>query len=452
MPPSKTNSNSDFAISIENLGKRYAIGRQGANGDGIRHAIEGAMRTPFAWLRSRWQKKSKEVDFWALKSFSVQIKPGEVVGIIGRNGAGKSTLLKLLSRITIPTEGTIRIHGRIASLLEVGTGFHPELTGRENVFLNGAILGMTRAEIIRKFDEIVAFSEIEEFLDTPVKRYSSGMYVRLAFSVAAHLDPEILIVDEVLAVGDTSFQKKCLAKIRSFADSGRTVLYVSHNLDSMRTLCQRVVWIKDGQLQQDGPVDEVFESYLNSIAAESTLSCTNHEYGLIIRKVELKNEEEETSNVFRPGDNLIVDIEYDAQKRIDKPFIAIGVMGTNGPCFASNMLLDGNTPDYLEGEGRIRCIFKSIPLLPQSYIVKMSVRAASITDMIVPYKEVAYFKVDGDLGEYGFQGEHAVYAPLANTAVVVPYEWEFGNVRTAEVSLSKPNLYEESVRLGAGRS
>ncbi|MGA9587788.1 MAG: ATP-binding cassette domain-containing protein, partial [Terracidiphilus sp.] len=170
MPPSKTNSNSDFAISIENLGKRYAIGRQGANGDGIRHAIERAMRTPFAWLRSRWQKKSKEVDFWALKNFSVQIKPGEVVGIIGRNGAGKSTLLKLLSRITIPTEGTIRIHGRIASLLEVGTGFHPELTGRENVFLNGAILGMTRAEIIRKFDEIVAFSEIEEFLDTPVKR------------------------------------------------------------------------------------------------------------------------------------------------------------------------------------------------------------------------------------------------------------------------------------------
>jgi lipopolysaccharide transport system ATP-binding protein len=446
MPPFKT-TNSDFVISIENLGKRYAIGRQRANGDGLRHAIEAAMRTPFAWLRSRWQKKINEVDFWALKDFSAQIKQGEVVGIIGRNGAGKSTLLKLLSRITVPTEGRICIEGRIASLLEVGTGFHPELTGRENVFLNGAILGMTRTEIIRKFDEIVAFSEIEEFLDTPVKRYSSGMYVRLAFSVAAHLDPEILIVDEVLAVGDTSFQKKCLAKIRSFADSGRTVLYVSHNLDSMRSLCKRVIWIKDGRLQQDGPVDEVFETYLNSIAVESAHSCSNEEYGLIIHKVELRNGEGEKSNVFLPGENLIVDITYDARKRIEKPFVAIGVAGINGSCFASNMLLDGQVPDYLEGEGRIRCTFKAIPLLPQSYTVKMSFRAATITDMIVPWGEVAYFKVKGDLAEYGFEGEHATFAPQAGTPVIVPYEWELPDGRTADVSLSKPALYRESVHL-----
>jgi lipopolysaccharide transport system ATP-binding protein len=446
MPPSKTNANSDFVISIENLGKRYAIGRERANGDGLRHAIEGAMRAPIAWFRSRWQKKLKEVDFWALKNFSAQIKPGEVVGIIGRNGAGKSTLLKLLSRITVPTEGRICIEGRIASLLEVGTGFHPELTGRENVFLNGAILGMTRAEIIRKFDEIVEFSEIAEFLDTPVKRYSSGMYVRLAFSVAAHLEPEILIVDEVLAVGDTSFQKKCLEKIRSFAASGRTVLYVSHNLDSMRSLCKRAIWIKDGRLQQDGPVDEVFESYLNSIAIESTRSCANHEYGLTIQKVELKNYEGERSDVFRPGENLIVDISYAAQKRIERPFIAVGVLGINGSCFASNMLLDGQTPDYLEGEGRIRCTFKSIPLLPQDYTVKMSIRASTVTDMIVPYKEVAYFKVQGDLGEYGYQGEYATWASHA-TPVVVPYEWELPDGRTVDVSLSRPIRFEEAVPL-----
>jgi len=451
MPPSITNANSEFVISIENLGKRYAIGRQQANGDGLRHAIEAAMRAPFAWLRSRWQKKLNEVDFWALRDFSAQIKRGEVVGIIGRNGAGKSTLLKILSRITVPTEGRIRIEGRIASLLEVGTGFHPELTGRENIFLNGAILGMTRAEIIRKFDEIVEFSEIAEFLDTPVKRYSSGMYVRLAFSVAAHLEPEILIVDEVLAVGDTSFQKKCLGKIRSFADSGRTVLYVSHNLDSIRSLCKRAIWIKNGRLQQDGTVDEVFETYFDSIANESMQSCANHEYGLVIQKVELRNSEGEKSNVFLPGESLIVDISFDAQKRIERPLIAIGVAGINGPCFASNMLLDGQCPDYIEGQGRIRCTFKSIPLLPQSYTLKMSIRATTITEMIVPYREVAYFKVDGDLAEYGYQGEHVIFAPQANTPVVVPYEWELPDGRTADVSLSKPALYGESVHLGPVR-
>src|ERR1700723_2645665 len=219
------------AITIENLGKRYTIGHQRANSDGMRHAIEDVIRNPIAWLRSGRRRKLEEQDIWALRGVSLQINVGDVVGVIGNNGAGKSTLLKLLSRITVPTEGRIRIHGRIASLLEVGTGFHQELTGRENIFLNGAILGMTRAEIVRKFDEIVAFSEIEEFLDTPVKRYSSGMYVRLAFAVAAHLEPEILIVDEVLAVGDAAFQKKCLGKMRDVsASDGRTILFVSHNM------------------------------------------------------------------------------------------------------------------------------------------------------------------------------------------------------------------------------
>src|SRR5271156_6770909 len=239
---------SNPAISIENLGKRYTVDHQKGNGDGIRHVLESAMRSPLAWLRPGKSPKLQHAEFWALRGLSFQIEQGEVVGIIGRNGAGKSTLLKILSRITVPTEGRIRINGRIASLLEVGTGFHQELTGRENIFLNGAILGMTRAEIRRKFDEIVEFAEIGEFLDTPVKRYSSGMYVRLAFAVAAHLEPEILIVDEVLAVGDLAFQKKCLGKMGSFAKSGRTVLFVSHNIEAVRSLCQRVVWLKDGQL------------------------------------------------------------------------------------------------------------------------------------------------------------------------------------------------------------
>src|SRR5579872_6617561 len=252
------------AVVIENLGKRYTIGRQQDSGDGLRHAIETAVRSPIAWLRKRREEKSRQVDFWALRNVSLEVKHGEVVGIMGRNGAGKSTLLKLLSRITVPTEGSISISGRVASLLEVGTGFHPELTGRENIFLNGAILGMSRMEIIRKFDEIVAFSEIENFLDTPVKRYSSGMYVRLAFSVAAHLDPEILIVDEVLAVGDTSFQKKCLGAMKAVANSGRTVLFVSHQMQAINALTETCMCLQSGRLLDFGPSTEVSSRYLST--------------------------------------------------------------------------------------------------------------------------------------------------------------------------------------------
>jgi lipopolysaccharide transport system ATP-binding protein len=437
--PAKTAAMLDPAITIENLGKRYTIGHQRTNGDGMRHAIEGAMRAPLSWLRFRREKKLQQADFWALRNVSLKIKQGEVVGLIGRNGAGKSTLLKMLSRITVPTEGRIRIDGRIASLLEVGTGFHQELTGRENIFLNGAILGMPRAEIIRKFDEIVEFAEIKEFLDTPVKRYSSGMYVRLAFAVAAHLEPEILIIDEVLAVGDTAFQKKCLGKMGSFARSGRTVLFVSHNMEAVRNLCQRVIWLKDGRLHQDGKPDEIIEAYFNSLSNDLSFSFANPDYGLIIQKVVLKNELGNESNQFRPGDDLIVEVLYDAQKRIEKPILALGVLGLNGSCFTSNMLLDGHRPDFLEGPGQIACTFRSIPLLPQSYTVKLIVRAENVKDLMVPYQEVANFSVVGDLAEYGYKGEFLTWA-LRSTPVVVPYEWRLPDGTTAAVALRRPKF------------
>jgi lipopolysaccharide transport system ATP-binding protein len=422
------------AISIENLGKRYSIGHKRANGDGLRHAIERAVREPLAWLQSRRQEKMTSQDFWALRDVSFQINSGEVVGIIGRNGAGKSTLLKILSRITIPTEGRIRIDGRVASLLEVGTGFHQELTGRENIFLNGAILGMTRAEIIRKFDEIVAFSEIEEFLDTPVKRYSSGMYVRLAFAVAAHLEPEILIVDEVLAVGDAAFQKKCLGKMGTFAQSGRTVLFVSHNMEAVRSLCQRGIWMKSGRLHRDGHVNEVVDAYFDDPSDQRSLCCENPEYGLVIQKVVLRNRRGQECLQFRPGDDLVVEISYGAQRRIEKPILALGVLGTTGSCFTSNMLLDGHRPEFLEGCGQIRCTFKSIPLLPQNYTVKMSIRADSVNDLIIPYQDVAGFNVVGNLADYGYKGDFLQFA-RHSTPVVVPYEWQLPDGRTVAVAL-----------------
>jgi len=263
------------AIILEGLSKSYRIGHQAERYPTFRETLVRSLTGPvrrFRQLRAGGiGNGDTEETFWALKDVSFEVQPGEVVGIIGRNGAGKSTLLKILSRITEPTEGRAILNGRVASLLEVGTGFHPELTGRENIYLNGAILGMKKAEITRKFDEIVAFAETEKFLDTPVKRYSSGMYVRLAFAVAAHLEPEILIVDEVLAVGDVLFQKKCLGKMQQVAqETGRTVLFVSHNLASLRTLCTRGILLQQGSLAFSDVIDVAVQAYLNSLEEQAT--------------------------------------------------------------------------------------------------------------------------------------------------------------------------------------
>jgi lipopolysaccharide transport system ATP-binding protein len=265
----------DVAIRCEGLAKQYRIGERQSY-KALRDVITDAFASPFRRLRSALRHssnggaESEKLNIWALKNVSFEIKHGEVVGIIGSNGAGKSTLLKILSRITEPTHGYADIWGRVGSLLEVGTGFHPELTGRDNIFLNGAILGMRRVEIVRKFDEIVAFAELEKFIDTPVKRYSSGMYVRLAFSVAAHLEPEILLVDEVLAVGDASFQKKCLGKMGEVSREGRTILFVSHNMAAVKALCHKAVLIRDGAVAASGMVADVADHYLLGTALSAS--------------------------------------------------------------------------------------------------------------------------------------------------------------------------------------
>ncbi|MEH2377388.1 MAG: polysaccharide ABC transporter ATP-binding protein [Nostoc sp.] len=263
---------SDTVIRVENLGKKYIIGHQQQESyTALRDVIANKVKSFGNLIQNPKSKiQNSQEEFWALKDVSFEIKQGDRVGIIGRNGAGKSTLLKILSRITEPTTGSIKIKGRVASLLEVGTGFHPELTGRENIYLNGAILGMGKVEIKRKFDEIVAFAEVEKFLDTPVKRYSSGMYVRLAFAVAAHLEPEILIVDEVLAVGDAQFQKKCLGKMQDVAQQGRTILFVSHNMSTIQSLCSRCILLRSGSIFADEDPVSVIQFYLQDAPASDS--------------------------------------------------------------------------------------------------------------------------------------------------------------------------------------
>lgn len=308
-------------IRVENLGKKYVIThkpneRYIALRDVLTNKAK-ALCQGLISLSNHRQAKGTE-DFWALKDVSFEVKQGEVVGIIGPNGAGKSTLLKILSRITEPTTGTVRLEGRLASLLEVGTGFHPELTGRENIFLNGAILGMKRAEIKRRFAEIVAFAEIEKFLDTPVKRYSSGMYVRLAFAVAAHLEPELLLIDEVLAVGDASFQRKCLGKLEDVAREGRTVLFVSHNIPAVRSMCERSILLREGNLSADGKTSDILATYLFSNAQNSkpggeiSWNLKDAPGGKEIRlhSVRLKDRRGQARDLFEPDEPISVEISY----------------------------------------------------------------------------------------------------------------------------------------------
>ncbi|MFO0959083.1 MAG: ABC transporter ATP-binding protein [Isosphaeraceae bacterium] len=332
------------------------------------------LRAPFGGRRET------EETFWALQDASFDILQGDVIGIIGRNGAGKSTLLKILSRITEPTTGEIDVHGRVASLLEVGTGFHPELTGRENVFLNGAILGMTRREVARKFDEIVAFAEVERFLDTPVKRYSSGMYVRLAFAVAAHLDPDILIVDEVLAVGDSAFQRKCLGKMKDVSQSGeRTVLFVSHNLTTVRALCDRVLWLKSGRVECDGPVGTVLEQYMMEDMGGSD---NNFDIDRLERQYVKETPVRLTRLAFnggepiRHGEPLRVDMHYRVERRSEGVTFAVGFNSLEG---ARVMGVDTIVPadkryDLDAGtEGVVTLNVDDCPLQPARYLLDAAI-------------------------------------------------------------------------------
>ena len=331
------------AIRTVDLAKRYRVGGGAPPANSLREALTEGLKAPLRRLRSLAWTPTEEESFWALSGLSIEVQPGEVLGVVGKNGAGKTTLLKLLSRITEPTQGRIELRGRVSSLLEVGTGFHPELTGRENIYLNGTILGMRKREIDRKLDEIVAFAEIEKFLETPVKRYSSGMYVRLAFAVAAHLEPEILLVDEVLAVGDAAFQKRCLGKLDDIAHEGRTVLFVSHNMAAVERLCTRAILLEKGKLAISGSPQEVISRYLAGEERPS-FQAERRSGKPQLLSAELRDENGAvvaTPTTARP---LTIHLRWVLPEDAPGTKVGIGVLSVDGvPLFTSNAA-DGQVP------------------------------------------------------------------------------------------------------------
>ena len=374
---------SDFAIQVAGLGKKYLLHHQQQTGrryKALRDVIAGKAKSVFQNRKAETEKRKSLEEFWALKDVSFEIKQGEAVGIIGRNGAGKSTLLKLLSRITEPTTGSIRLKGRVASLLEVGTGFHPELTGRENIFLNGAILGMSRAEITRKFDEIVNFAEVEKFLDTPVKHYSSGMYMRLAFAVAAHLEPEILVVDEVLAVGDAMFQKKCLGKMQDVSKGGRTVLFVSHNMGAVTSLCRSAIWLNGGRIVRSGPAREIVDGYLTSHATSQTALVElggMPRMGDFGRKLKIDRLEWLSGLPLQHGEKISARIHFHTDGAIDDTAIGLGFSTLEGVRLLTleTDFQDGNRP-FLAGNssGFVDVMLDGLPLAPGLYSLDIGAR------------------------------------------------------------------------------
>lgn len=416
------------AIRVEGLSKCYQVrlGEQRGRYRTLRETLTKMALAPMRRWRHGDEERRKE-DFWALRDVSFQVEPGEVVGIIGRNGAGKSTLLKILSRITKPTRGAVKMRGRLGSLLEVGSGFHPELTGRENIYLNGSILGMARQEINRQFDNIVAFSEVERFLDTPVKRYSSGMYVRLAFAVAAHLEPEILLVDEVLAVGDAQFQNKCLGKMQEVGKSGRTILFVSHNLAVLQQLCQRAIHIHAGTLAEDGPSEQVVANYLRdaALSEEGKFDLSQHRvrsprHRSILKELVLRSTGLAPTNRFYPDEPLNAELLIEPPFPIKNGRVALAIEDSLGRRITTvaSYFHEQPLPD-LTAPCRVRCTLPELQLGSGRYLISISI-GDKYNGILDSLDNAAWFEV-GWRNNYG-NGEayDPVYGP-----VLSPSTWEY---------------------------
>jgi ABC-type polysaccharide/polyol phosphate transport system ATPase subunit len=365
---------------------------------------------------------------WALREVSFEVQRGEALGLIGPNGAGKTTILKLVSRITRPTEGTVSTRGRLSSLIELGAGFHPELSGRENVFLNGVLLGLTRRQIAQRFDDIVAFAELRRFIDMPVKRYSSGMHARLGFAVAAHVDPDILLVDEIFAVGDASFQRKCFDYIRTFLNSGKTAIFVSHHVSVVEQLCSRVLWLEQGRIAMLGKPGEVLNAYLDRVDQRALAAGAEHFASrLRLVGVRLADGHGNERRVFHSGEDIVVILEYAVAAAVERPHFVIAVADAQGgpPLFLASMLADGQTPARIEGRGQITCRLKAPPLMPRTYAVWGEAWAADRATPVLEWQRLGAFRILEEDGQRPTDARGIRHVRVVGP-VRVPYEWEFG--------------------------
>ncbi len=436
-------------IRVEGISKRYRLGARRAAPTTLRDVIAGAARSPLAALRRRGARD--DATLWALRDVSFEVGPGEVVGVVGRNGAGKSTLLKILSRITEPTAGRAELYGRVSSLLEVGTGFHPELSGRENVFLNGAILGMRRGEITRRFDEIVAFAEVEKFIDTPVKRYSSGMHMRLAFAVAAHLEPEVLIVDEVLAVGDAQFQKKCLGKMGSVAKEGRTVLFVSHNMAAVSNLCGRGLVLEGGRVVYAGTQAGAVARYLTGCrAGEQSLRDRTDRAGsgeVRVVAVEVRDTGGRTLDVAASGQDVEICLRYETAQGFQSSKVIAGLCVKtqfDAPVFLQHNRLTRDDWGALPPRGTFVCRVPRLPLPPSSYRITYSLMLdGEYLDAMEDAYELTV--TDGD-----FYGSGEV-PPATHGCCLVDASWRLEE-ETPFGETPRTDAPEESLLTGEGRT
>jgi lipopolysaccharide transport system ATP-binding protein len=422
---------SGLAIRVRDLGKEYRIGAKAERYKTLRESLVSLGSLPQRVFR----RSDKRLDgrIWALRDVNFEVAPGEVVGIIGRNGSGKSTLLKVLSRITDPTTGSVEIRGRVGSLLEVGTGFHPELTGRENVYLNGAILGMRRLEIDRKFDQIVAFSEIEEFIDTPVKKYSSGMYLRLAFAVAAHLEPEILLVDEVLAVGDADFQKKCLGKMGDVAREGRTVLFVSHNMPAVQALCARAILLRHGAIAFDGDTGDVLREYLgylNAGVADAFGDNPDRSGDGTVRLTAGRILDDQSASVDQlvAGASATLQFEYENSMGVDRIEFQATIINHLGVAVTHfSTMVSGFTIKGMGRSGVVSCHIPNVPLPRGEYRVAVAVRSGGTMADHIP--NALGFRIEGST--FFPTGK---LPPIQHSACLVVHEWGH---RAADESVSE---------------
>ncbi|HWE93433.1 MAG TPA: ABC transporter ATP-binding protein [Tepidisphaeraceae bacterium] len=409
-------SSSDIALSVRGLGKSYTIAHDTARHVTLAESMLHRLRHPF-------QRQQKET-FWALNDVSFDIKKGDVVGIIGRNGAGKSTLLKILSRITEPTKGEIDLYGRIGSLLEVGTGFHPELTGRENIYLNGHILGMRKKEIDKQFDAIVDFSGVEQFLDTPVKRYSSGMYVRLAFAVAAHLETEILVVDEVLAVGDIEFQKKCMGKMKDVATAGKTVLFVSHSMNAIHSLCTHAVHLKKGRIAEYGNVEGVVGRYVTSMPSLAQNDLKEHSgrgkgSDATLLGIEIENECGDRLTAFKPNEIVVLRLEIKSERLVREPRVGVGINNARGDrVFAVATFLSKDRCSPIRGQASVTTRFRLPAVVPGQYTLDIG-----LTDGPSHFIDAVYGAAAFDVIDDNYLGTAFTYFSEMGS-LMVRSEWE----------------------------